>query len=161
MTKKFDKKRLILVISGAALLIIGLIGLLVTFLTRDKKFPLDSDQFGSSEFIDISGEDYEKLLSEKKSFLVFVDQEGCITARGLEERLGQISREKNLKIYHIMFSDARNTSMHENVKHYPSVVIIDKGKMAAWLKADADEDKERYNSLEDLEQWLNNYIKWS
>lgn len=161
MTKKLGKKRLILIISGAALLIIGLIGLLVTFLTRGQKFPLDSDQFGSAEFIDISGEDYEKLLSDKKSFLVFVDQDGCITARGLEERLGQISKEKNLKIYHIMFSDARNTSMHENVKHYPSVVIIDKGKMAAWLKADADEDKERYNSLESLEQWLNNYIKWS
>ena len=161
MTKKLDKKRLTLIICGAVLLIVGLAGLIITFLTQNQKFPLDPDQFGSSEFIDITGEEYEKLVSDKKSFLVFVDQEGCITARGLEERLGQISREKNLKIYHIMFSDARNTSMHENVKHYPSVVIIDKGKMAAWLKADADEDKERYNSLESLNQWLNNYIKWS
>lgn len=159
--KKIGKKRLALIIAGAVFLLIGLVGLLLTFFAKNQKFSLDADQFGSSEFININGEEYEKLLTEKKSFLVFVDQDGCITARGLEKIAKEISKEKNLKIYHIMFSDAKNTTMHDSVKYYPSFAIVKQGNIVSWLKADADEDVERYKNKDEFSKWLNNYIKWS
>lgn len=150
-----------LVIGGLVMFVVGLVGLITSFITQTKKISLDSDQFGTSEFIDISGEDYEKLVSEKKSFLVFVDQDGCITAKGLKEIATTISEEKNLKIYHIMFADARKTSMFENVKYYPSFVIVDKGTIVDWLKADSNDDTERYKNKDELLNWLNKYINWS
>lgn len=159
--KKLGKKRLTLIIAGAAFLAVGLIGLLATFFTREQQFPLDADQFGSAEFVDINGEEYEQLLSAKKSFLVFVDQDGCITAKGLRQIATEIAEEKSLKIYHIMFSDARSTSLYNNVKYYPSFVIVKQGKVVSWLKADSDEDTERYKNKDELLKWLNNYIKWS
>lgn len=159
MNKKLSKNRKFVVILGAVFLVIGAVGLIITALSN-QKFPLDSDQLGSTEYIDITGEEYEKLLNEKKSFLVFVDQSGCITAEGLRKNLEEIQKEKNFKVYRIMFSDARETSMSEYVKFYPSLVIVGQGEIKSWLKADSDEDTERYKTKVDLEDWLNKYIRW-
>lgn len=156
--KKISKSRKIIVIIGLIFLLIGAAG--ITFSALNQKYPLDSDQLGSAEFVDISGEEYEKLLSEKKTFLVFVDQSDCITADGLEKIVKELQNEKNFKVYRIMFSDARETSMHDNVKFYPSFVIVGKGEIKSWLKADADEDTDRYKDKTELENWLNNYIRW-
>ena len=159
MNKKLSKNRKFVVILGAVFLVIGAVGLIITALSN-QKFSLDSDQLGSTEYIDITGEEYEKLLHEKKSFLVFVDQSGCITAEGLRKNLEEIQKERNFKVYRIMFSDARETSMSEYVKFYPSLVIVGQGEIKSWLKADADEDTERYKTKVDLEDWLNKYIRW-
>ena len=160
MIKKISKNRLIVIVAGAIFLVAGLVGILVTFLTRDSKFSLDEDNFGAAEFVEISDEEYETMLSEQKSFVVFVDQDGCITAKGLKSITEEISKEKNLRIYKIMFADARKTSMYDNVKYYPSFVIVKKGKIVSWLKADADEDVERYKDKTALSNWLNNYLNW-
>ncbi len=159
MNKKLSKNRKFVVVLGAVFLAVGIVGLIITALLN-QKFSLDSDQLGSTEYVDLTGEEYEKLLENKKSFLVFVDQSGCITAEGLRKNLEEIQSEKNFKVYHIMFSDARETSMHEYVKFYPSIVIVGKGEVKSWLKADADEDIERYKTKADLENWLNEYISW-
>ena len=159
MNKKLSKNRKFVVILGAVFLAIGAVGLIITALSN-QKFSLDSDQLGSTEYIDITGEEYEKLLNEKKSFLVFVDQSGCITAEGLRKNLEEIQEERKFKVYRIMFSDARETSMSEYVKFYPSLVIVGQGEIKSWLKADSDEDTERYKTKVDLEDWLNKYIRW-
>ena len=159
MNKKLSKNRKFVVVLGAVFLVIGAVGLIITALSN-QKFSLDPDQLGSTEYIDITGEEYEKLLNEKKSFLVFVDQSGCITAEGLRKNLEEIQKERNFKVYRIMFSDARETSMSDYVKFYPSLVIVEQGEIKSWLKADSDEDTERYKTKVDLEDWLNKYIRW-
>ncbi len=159
MNKKLSKNRKFAVILGAVFLAVGIAGLIITALSN-QKFSLDSDQFGSTEYVDITGEEYENLIRDKKSFLVFVDQSGCITAEGLRKNLEQVQAEKNFRVFHIMFADIRETSMHEYVKHFPSIVIVKSGEVKSWLKADADEDTERYKTKADLENWLNEYIRW-
>ena len=159
MNKKLSKNRKFVVVLGAIFLAVGIVGLIITALSN-QKFSLDSDQLGSTEYVDITGEEYENLMRDKKSFLVFVDQDGCITAEGLRKNLEEIQKGKNFKVYRIMFSDARETSMNDYVKYYPSIAIIKGGEIKSWLKADADEDIERYKTKTDLEDWLNNYIEW-
>lgn len=159
MTKKLSRNRLALILTGSVLIIIGIVGLIFSVLNH-QKFPLDTDQFGSAEFIDINKEEYNQLITDQKSFLVFVDQTGCITAEGLKKIATEISQEKNVKIYHIMFAEARETSLHDSVKYYPSFIIVNHGSVVSWLKADADEDVERYKNKDALEIWLNQYISW-
>ena len=154
-----SRSRKLCIIFGVIFLIVGVFGILFSVFSN-QKFKLDDDQFGSSEFVRISGEEYEKLKEEKKSFLVFVDQDGCITADGLEKISKETMDEKNLKVYEIMFADARETSMFEKVKYYPSFVIIKNGEIVSWLKADADEDVERYKNKTEFNLWLDKYIAW-
>ena len=42
----------------------------------------------------LSGEEYEALVNEKKSFVVFVDQAGCKTSGKLREYLTEYAKEK-------------------------------------------------------------------
>jgi hypothetical protein len=63
-----------------------------------------------------------------------------------------------VKAYRMMFSDVRNSSLHDYVKYYPSVVVVSRGKPIVWLRADADEDSDAYNDEEAFKKWLSKYL---
>ena len=66
--------------------------------------------------------------------------------------------ERGVKVYRMMFEDARETSLHESVKYYPSVVVVRGGKPVAWLRADADEDADAYNEEGAFRVWVQKYL---
>ena len=58
-----------------------------------------------------------------------------------------------------MFSDVKGSSLGEKVKYYPSMAIISKGKVLAWLRADSNDDAPAYNNYEDFENWMRKHLK--
>lgn len=114
---------------------------------------------GAEEFINLTPEEYEKLVSNEKSFVIFVDQDGCTTADGLRGRIIEYAKLKGIKINRIMFSDMKETSLHDNIRFYPSVAVVSGGDVVAYLSADSDADAPVYNDYNALEEWLNSYLK--
>lgn len=110
------------------------------------------------EMMELSGAEYEDLVKEGKSFVVFVDQSGCTTADRLRGYVTDFAREAGVKVYRMMFSEARETSLHDYVKYYPSVVVVSRGKVVAWLRADSDEDADYYNDYEAFKGWAQRYL---
>lgn len=110
------------------------------------------------EFIDLTIDEYEEKINNGDSFILFVDQGGCYTADRLREFILNYSGMKGVKAYRMMFSDVRNSSLHDYVKYYPSVVVVSRGKPIVWLRADADEDSDAYNDEEAFNKWLSNYL---
>lgn len=153
-----DKNHLLVFVISLLLLVVGAVGLIVT--SANAKIHLNRDSIGYVEnFVDITGEEYSQMIDEERTFLLFVDQDGCITARGLSAISDEIAKDKNLRVYRIMFSDARKTSLYDKVKYYPSFVIISGGRVVSWLRADADEDIDRFKDRSALESWLDKYIE--
>lgn len=111
------------------------------------------------EYTELTPEEYEKLIEEKKSFVVFVDQGGCTTADRLEGYVSDWSKEKGIKVFKIMFDKMKKTSLFESVKFYPSVAVVSKGKPIGWLRADEDEDSDAYNNYEAYKIWVDKYLK--
>ena len=110
------------------------------------------------EMMELSGAKYEDLVKEGKSFVVFVDQSGCTTADRLRGYVTDYAHKVGIKVYRMMFSEARETSLHDYVKYYPSVAVVSHGKVVAWLRADSDEDADYYNDNEAFNKWLNRYL---
>lgn len=110
------------------------------------------------EYMELSGSEYERLMEEKKSFVVFVDQKNCTTAITLGGYVSDYAKEAGIKVYRMMFSEARETSMHDYVKYYPSVVIVSKGRVAGYLRADSDEDADMYNDQDAFVKWMERYL---
>lgn len=108
----------------------------------------------SGEFMDITVEEYEKLIEAKKSFIVFIDQSGCTTADRLRGYISDLSLEMKVQAYRMMFQEVKESSLHDFVKYYPSVAIIAKGKVVSFLRADSDEDAEAYNNYEEFKAWM-------
>lgn len=114
-----------------------------------------------SEFEELTEESYEKLIEEKKSFVVFVDQIGCDTADKLRGFSNDYFSEQGVKIYKMMFSVLKETSLHEKVKYYPSVVVISKGTVKTFLRADSDEDAKAFNEYGSFIDWVNKRVKFN
>lgn len=106
--------------------------------------------------LDVAG--YEELMEAKKSFVVFVDQGGCDTADRLRNFVSDYAKEKGIKIYRMMFSEVKETSLHESVKYYPSVAIVSNGKVVGALRADSDEDASAYNDYFDFTKWIGKHL---
>lgn len=113
----------------------------------------------NGEYVELTPEEYEKMIEDKKSFVMFVDQGGCTTADRLEGYVSDWSKERGVKVFKIMFEQMKKTSLFDSVKFYPSVVVISKGKPIGWLRADEDEDSDAYNNYEAYKIWINKYLK--
>ena len=125
----------------------------------NQKIILDEEYYSEETgLMELSTEEYENLREMKKSFVVFVDQDGCVTADRLREYVQDWSASVGVRAYRMMFGEAKNSSLHEYVKYYPSVVLIDKGKVRMYLRADSDEDAPMYNDYNEFETWIKKWI---
>lgn len=125
----------------------------------DTKVTLDEEIYTSTpELIDISSSNYSELVDAKKSFVLFVDQSGCTTADRLRGYTNDYAKEKGINIYRIMFSDVKDSSLHDHVKYYPSLVLVNKGKVHTFLRADSDDDAKMYNDYDAFKSWLDRYL---
>ena len=111
------------------------------------------------ELMDLDVAGYEGMTTAKKTSVIFVDQNGCTTADRLRGFIMDYAREKGIKVNKIMFEQVKETSLHDNVKYYPSVVILNKGNVIGWLKADSDEDAEAYNNYDAFKAWMGKYLE--
>ena len=110
-----------------------------------------------AEVVDLSIPEYNKMVSDKSSGLIFVDQGGCVTAERMRGFIDEISAEENVKFYRMMWSDAKETSLKDNIPYYPSLAIMKDGKIVAALRANSDEDGPIYNDKKLLLDWISKY----
>ena len=125
----------------------------------DDKIVLDSEYYGDgTEMRELTAAQYEELVKAQKSFVVLVDQGGCDTADRLREYVIRFMEEEGIRLEKIMFSEMKNTSLHDNVKYYPSVALISKGRVVYYLRADNDEDVDKYNNYEAFKSWMKEHL---
>ena len=124
----------------------------------DPKVVLDAEYYGDFEMMDLTAAEYDELVAARKSFVVFVDQGGCTTADRLRGFVSDWAAEAGVKVYRMMFSEVKKSSLHEFVKFYPSVAVVARGAMRAYLRADAEEDAGAYNDFEVFKWWMEHYL---
>jgi len=123
-----------------------------------KTFRFENELYGDSEAIDIKKDDYERMISEKKSFVVMTDKPDFYTTADMRERMASFPEDMQFKYYWIMWSEAKESSIHDYVKLVPSVVIVRKGEVVDYLDADSDDDTSKYNEAQALQGWIKSYI---
>lgn len=111
------------------------------------------------EYTELDAAGYEDLIGSHKSFLVFVDQPECTTADRLRTFLTDYAKERQIRPYRMLFSETKNSSLHDSVKYYPSVAIISKGKVIGAMQADSDADAPAYNDYGAFKEWISRYLK--
>ena len=139
-----------------------IIFLLVILKPFDTFTPIDlgSGNYGVSEVKDIDSAEYKQMVSDKKSFVAMIDNPGCVTTAKMRDMMSGFSDNLKFTYYRIYWQDTKDTNIREKVKYFPSIIIVDHGKIVASLDADSDEDAKYYNNAADLETWLKKYIKF-
>lgn len=113
---------------------------------------------GCEGFASLDAASYEDLAKAGKSFVVFVDQDGCTTADRLRGYVSDWAASAGVKVFRMMFSEVKKTSLHDYVKYYPSVAILDRGMVRGYLRADSDEDADAYNNYDAFLGWVQRYL---
>ena len=148
----------LVIVVGGTVLFIGAVG----GWFGQGKVTLDAEYYCergcNGEMAELDEESYEKLIVDGKSFVVFVDQGGCKTADRVREFMKKYAEEEGVKAYRMMFEKARETSLRDSVKFYPSVAVISKGRVYRYLRADEDEDAEEYNDYEAFKEWMKSMV---
>ena len=162
-----DKKKQLGVLGLIVALVIVLIGGLI-FMGAvagwfdDPKVVIDGeyvcDNESGCDYMELTAGEYDELVKAQKSFVVFVDQDGCTTADRLRGYVSDWAASRGIKVYRMMFAEVKESSLHDYVKYYPSVVVVDKGMVRAWLRADSDEDAEMYNNYDAFNEWMGRYL---
>lgn len=140
---------------------IFIITILMLFLiTGCKKntFSLEKKYYNNNEIIEIDKNEFDKLLKNKESFVVFIYELNCITSNDFSKILTEFSNKNDISIYKMSFNNMKNTELNNKIKFYPSLALFNKGVLADYLDAEADEDKKYYKSIDELEKWFFNYI---
>ena len=108
----------------------------------------------AGELVDITVEAYEEMISQGRSFLLFVDQDGCTTADKLRKIVKDYTKSVGGFAYRIMYGDLAGSSLSDTVKYYPSVAVVKDGQVVKALRSDADEDAGAYNNYDDFLTWV-------
>ncbi|MBR5046049.1 hypothetical protein IKX73_00220 [Candidatus Saccharibacteria bacterium] len=144
---------LVVVVFGGILFV----GLAAGWFSGDAIVIIDKDYICEdecSDFKDVLVSDYEGLINDKKTFILFVDQDGCTTADRLRTYALDWASQEKIQLLRMAFSDVKESSLFNFVKYYPSVVIVSEGKVVGWLKADSDDDAVAYNDYNDFAKWM-------
>ena len=144
----------LVVVLFSSVLFMGLVGWF-----GEAKITLDQEYRGeSTELMDLSVSEYDELIKAKKSFVIFVDQGGCTTADRLRGYVQDWATANEIKVYRMMFKDVKESSLHEYIKYYPSVVLVDKGRVRVYRRADSDDDAKMYNDYGEFEAWIKRWV---
>ena len=157
-TTKKSKRLYLVIVSCAITLVIASSVLLAIFWTNNLPVTLDLQYYGDTEVIDIGKTDYETMLKDKKSFVVMVDNAGCTTTAKMRDMMKDLPEK--FTYYRILWPEAKDTDLASYVKYFPSIVVVEKGKVKYYLRADSDEDVKYYNDSAALESWLKSKINF-
>ena len=124
----------------------------------DPSNPSPDNQDG--DFLELlTAEKYQELVDAQKSFLLFVDQTNCSNADRLRGYIADYAAETGVKPYRIMFSTLKDTPLYDQVKYYPSVVLVSDGQPVQYLDPSSDADTEEYNDYAAFKTWLDQSLK--
>lgn len=124
------------------------------------KFYLDDKHYNTNaQLIDISKSDLESVIEKKQSFVVFTYLPYCTLKIPCDIIFKQFLTNHKMSFYSIPYDEFTNIELFKNIKYAPSVVIVKKGKVIAYLDANKDEDLNKYQDVQEFDKWITNYIK--
>ena len=141
-----------------AAVILILIGVCAYVYIDNLPFRLSDEYYGKSESITLKTDEYEQLVAEKKSFIVLVDKPGCVTTAEMRQMMADFPDDMQFKYYNFMWSQVKESSLHEYISFAPSVAIIKNGKVKAYLRSDVDEDGKYFYDAAALQEWVRKYV---
>ncbi len=116
-------------------------------------YPLSEKYYQGDSLITIDNHTLKDLENTKSSFAVFVYMPNCLTSASFREVVERFLAEEE-----IAGTIIDDTKLNETLKYYPSVAIYQEGKIIAYLRADSNDDKSYYESVEGFREWFTKYI---
>ena len=158
--KKLSQKSKIIILIVAFLAIVAggffFICAVAGWFDQPQTITLDLEYQGTSESYVIDAETYEQMVSEQKSFILIAYLPTCTA--DIIKYMQDYSMQHNIAYFYLNWSNLRETSLKDVVDFSPSVILVSNGQPIAHLRADSNDDIEKYNNQDAFNAWLDSYI---
>lgn len=144
-------------LNSEKILILAILILIILTGCKKNTFSLE-EKYDNSKITEIDNNEFDELLKNKESFVVFIYETSCITSNDFSKMLTEFSNKNKISLYKMSFADMKNTELNNKIKFYPSLVLFNKGVLVDYLDAEADDDKEYYKNVDGLESWFSKYV---
>lgn len=119
---------------------------------------LEDKYYNKGEYIDASSSEIDNFIENKESFVVYTYNPYCTFKVSCDNIFENIMDKYNIGVLKIPFSDFKNTSLYNKVKYAPSIIIVSKGNIIAYLDANSDDDYDKYQVKKEFDKWLRKYV---
>jgi len=150
------KKKGMLIIAFILIIIIG--GTIVYFcLNQKSKFYLTEKYYTEEgKFIEVTKEELEAIKEE--NYILYTYNNFCRFPIPCDSIFEEFMETYHISFLSLPFTEFKSTSFYPTVKYAPSIIIIKNKKVIAYLDADSDEDMDKYQDVEKLKEWLEEYV---
>ena len=120
------------------------------------KIYLDHSYYHTGDFIDVSSDELNQIKS--KNYVLYTYNSYCTFTVPCENVFKGYMNKYHIDFVSIPFDEFKKTSFYQTVTYGPSILIIQDGKIVAYLDAEKDADIPKYQNLSKFENWMNQYI---
>lgn len=121
----------------------------------NSKFYLDDKYYDTGKYIKVSSDDVKK---DNSSYVLFTYNSFCSLAIPCEDVFEEFMKENSIRFLSIPFDEFKDTYLYNNVKYAPSIIIVKKGEVIAYLDAEKDEDLNKFQDTLEFKKWLSKYV---
>ena len=134
------------------------IGIFINKNQSNKKVYLTKKYYENKEqaFLQVDETEIKKLKED--TFLLYTFNSYCKFPIPCDSIFEQFMKDNNITIVSIPYDKYKLTDYVKKVKYAPSVLIINKNKVIAYLDADKDEDVNKYQDIDEFTNWVKEYI---
>ena len=128
-----------------------------------KEDPTDNRIYLSSKYynnggvyLDIKSETLDEL--ENDNYVLYTYNPYCSFEIPCDEIFKVFMEKYKVSFLSIPFSEFKKTKFYESVKYGPTVLIVSKGNIIAYLDANSNFDLAKYQKAKEFETWIKKYV---
>ena len=140
-------------------LLIAIFLLTGCILNKTEKFYLNDEYYNKGDYISLDSSTLESI--KDNSMIIYTYNNFCNLPIHCENIFKEVMNKYKIDFISIPFAEFKKTSFYKDVSYAPSIVIVNNGKVVNYLKADSDNDYDKYQKSDVFEKWLNDYIYFS
>ena len=137
-------------------LLIAIFLLTGCILNKTEKFYLNDKYYNKGDYINLDSSGLESV--KDNSMIIYTYNNFCNLPIHCENVFKEIMDKYKIDFISIPFAEFKKTSFYQDVSYAPSIIIVNNGKVVNYLKADSDNDYDKYQKADVFEKWLSEYI---
>lgn len=137
-------------------IIIFVLCLILTGCLNKEKINLSEKYYNEGKYIDIKSNQIKELKND--NYVIFTYNSYCNLEVPCEKIFQKVMEKYKIDFLSIKIDEFKKTYLYKTVKYAPSIIIVKKQKIIAYLDAEKDEDMDKYQDEKEFEKWLQKYI---
>ncbi len=110
----------------------------------------------NNSFLEIDEDKINDLKDD--TYILYVFNSFCKFSIPCDSIFEEFMKNNNISIISIPYDKYKKTDFVKKVKYAPTIIIIHKNKIVAYLDADKDEDVDKYQDIKAFTNWVNQYV---